>query len=206
VYYQRINFELDLFMSFTSIAYLIVCYFAGTIPFGLLLSRFVLKTDIRSIGSGNIGATNVLRTGNKKIAIATLLSDLFKGTLPILIFRPYIDNEIVLLIGAFLCVIGHVFPLWLKFKGGKGVATALGTFLALSPAVFLCVTLTWLVAAKVFRISSLSALIAFLLSPLYGYFFSDMDFVMLSSFVTLLLFFTHRSNIKRLLSKEEGKF
>ncbi len=144
-------------MSLT-FALVVLSYLLGSIPFGLLLMRYSQGVDVRTIGSGNIGATNVLRSGNKKIAAATLLLDMSKGAIAV-IFALLVtkSSATVPVLCAFAAVTGHIFPIWLGFKGGKGVATALGVLLPLSPFLFLSVALTWLIVAKLLRISSLSA-------------------------------------------------
>src|SRR5215470_15277351 len=152
---------------FPQIAAAILGYLLGSIPFGLLLTRLAGLGDIRKIGSGNIGATNVLRTGNKGLALATLLLDGGKGAVAVLIARA-VQPDLAVIAGAG-AFIGHLFPIWLKFKGGKGVATALGTLLALNWEVGVLCCLTWLLVAVVFRCSSLSALLAIALSPVYAF-------------------------------------
>ena len=187
-------------------------YLLGSIPFGLLFSKWAGLGDIRAIGSGNIGATNVLRTGSKKIAIATLFCDAVKGAIPIILTHNYyapdltpnwIETSIALAV-----VLGHVFPVWLHFKGGKGVATALGVYLALNPWLGGLTLVTWLIMAKVSRISSLSALIASTLSPLIALYLSKWAMTTLvynTLFMAMLILHTHRDNIKRLIAGEESK-
>ncbi|MBX9977445.1 MAG: glycerol-3-phosphate 1-O-acyltransferase PlsY [Alphaproteobacteria bacterium] len=195
---------------------LILSYLLGSIPFGLVLTRYFLGIDVRTMGSGNIGTTNVLRTGNKKIAIATLLLDTLKGTIAVGLALILSKDPLIIYGCALMSLLGHIFPVWLRFKGGKGVATALGVFLALNPMLFLCIAATWLISAKVFKISSLSALIAFALSPLYAYFITNDAFryepmtydpwlTPFSCIIVVLLLTTHRVNIVRLLKGVEGK-
>lgn len=191
---------------------LFCAYLLGSIPFGLVWSRVFLKMDIRTIGSGNIGATNVLRSGNKKVALLTLLCDGLKGVLSVMIALFFQKkgagfwNDLLPLCAAILAILGHIFPMWLKFKGGKGVATALGTLLPLSLPLFCVVCVVWLVVAKLFRVSSLSALIAFGIAPFVGYFFAlDLPFLVFLSLISLLLLWTHRSNICRIIKGSEGK-
>ena len=178
-------------------------YLLGALPFGLILTRLAGMGDIRSIGSGNIGATNVLRAGNKKIAAATLLLDAAKGAVAVLIAQIYgPDTAIVAASGALL---GHLFPVWLKFRGGKGVATALGILLALSPPVGGLACATWLLAAALFRYSSLSALIALAASPLYMWWLADPQRTEFAIAMAVLVWLRHRKNIRRLLRGEETK-
>jgi glycerol-3-phosphate acyltransferase PlsY len=194
-------------LEYFSLALLIsalIGYLLGSIPFGLILTKLGGYGDIRSIGSGNIGATNVLRTGNKKLAIATLLLDGMKGAVAIYIValcgfeHPYIT--------ALFALLGHIFPVWLKFKGGKGVATGLGILLALSWPTGLAAVATWLITAFLSRISSLSALVAVSLSPVFAYLFSnDPHLSMLCAVMAIIIIAKHHTNIKRLLKGEEPK-
>jgi len=194
-------------------------YLLGSIPFGLILTRFAGLGDIRQIGSGNIGATNVLRTGNKALALATLLLDGGKGAAAVLIARalspillpgtaaiamtlPVADLGV--LAGA-AAIVGHLFPVWLKFKGGKGVATGLGTLLAINWPIGVAACLTWAIAALVFRFSSLSALLAFALSPLYAYLFGDWPQILLATLAAVLVWLRHHENIRRLLNGTEPR-
>jgi len=182
---------------------LIFGYLLGSIPFGLVFTKMAGMGDVRSIGSGNIGATNVLRTGNKKIAAATLLGDLLKGTVAVLIasqFGP--DTSVLAGLGAFL---GHCFPVWLKFKGGKGVATYIGILLGFSFKAVLVFAVVWLATAAVSRYSSLSALLATIATPIALYSFGHVQWAELFALLTLLTFWRHRENIARLLKGEEGK-
>ncbi len=179
-------------------------YLFGSIPFGLLLTRLAGHGDIRAIGSGNIGATNVLRTGNKKLALATLLLDVGKGALPTLLAAQGGD-ELASLVAGFAAVLGHNFPLWLGFRGGKGVATTLGVLLAISWPVGLAALALWLGCAVVFRISSLAALIALAASPLLMLAFGDGAQVVLAAVLALLAAVRHHTNIRRLLAGTEPK-
>jgi glycerol-3-phosphate acyltransferase PlsY len=179
-------------------------YFLGTIPFGLLFTYLSGAGDVRKIGSGNIGATNVLRTGKKWAAAATLLCDGGKGAAAVLIARHWLPPGAEIF-AALAAIMGHLFPLWLGFKGGKGVATFLGISLALFWPVGLLAAATWAVAAMIWRISSLSALVAIALSPVYFFAFGQRDYVPLAVLLAALIFFMHRENIRRLLRGEEPR-
>lgn len=183
----------------------ILGYLLGSIPFGLLLTRAFGYGDIRAIGSGNIGATNVLRTGNKKLAAATLLLDGLKGTLAV--FLSFASGSaMIILLTAFMAVIGHMFPVWLKFKGGKGVATTLGVILALMPPLFFAMVAVWGAMASVFRISSLAALTAFALAPVLSWLWiGDLKLAGLCLMLTALVFYKHKENIERLLNGTEPR-
>jgi glycerol-3-phosphate acyltransferase PlsY len=185
-------------------------YTFGSIPFGYLLTRLFRKTDIRTIGSGNIGATNVLRTGNKKLAAMTLLLDALKGAIAIwtTLLLYYIDPEIYLItlyMVALGAILGHIFPIWLNFKGGKGIATAFGLLLVLSWPVGLATLATWLLTTIIFRYSSLAALAAIFLTPFYAYLASNKILMFFSFFLSALIFISHFGNIKRLIQKQEPK-
>lgn len=185
-------------------------YVFGSIPFGYLLTHFFGKTDIRTIGSGNIGATNVLRTGRKGLAAMTLLFDAIKGVLAIgttlWLYKPYPEIYLTTIyLVALGALIGHIFPVWLNFKGGKGVATAFGLLLVLSWPIALAALATWLLTAAIFRFSSLAALITTALVPFYAYLACN-EFLMFFSFIlNLLIFISHFGNIKRLIQKQEPK-
>jgi acyl phosphate:glycerol-3-phosphate acyltransferase len=178
-------------------------YMCGSIPFGLILSQLAGLGDIRKIGSGNIGATNVLRTGNKKIAALTLLCDVLKGLAPVLIGR-WLNGNIGAEIGGFASLAGHIFPIWLGFKGGKGVATALGVMLGWSWPVALISLAAWIIVFFAKRISSLSALIAALISIPTSY-FMNLDIWPATTILAAVIWITHRANIQRLLKSEEPK-
>jgi glycerol-3-phosphate acyltransferase PlsY len=180
-------------------------YLLGSIPFGLLLTRAAGLGDIRSIGSGNIGATNVLRTGNKKLALATLLLDGAKGAAAVLITGWFFYDPTLEAIAGAAAFLGHIFPVWLKFKGGKGVATALGTWLALAWPIGILACLTWLIIALVFRYSSLSALIAVALAPVYAIWLGNPALILFGVFVAILCCIRQHENIRRLLKGEEPK-
>ena len=186
------------------IAALAFGYLCGSIPFGLILTRLAGTADIRSIGSGNIGATNVLRTGRKGLAAATLLGDALKGTLAVLVVEHFGGRELALVAaaGAFL---GHLFPVWLGFKGGKGVATYIGLLLALAWPVAIAFCLIWLAVAALTRYSSLAALVASAATPFALWLMGDRPETVLFALLTLLLWVMHRANIARLLNGTEGK-
>ena len=178
-------------------------YLLGSIPFGLIYAKIAGLGDVRNIGSGNIGATNVLRTGNKQVAAYTLLSDIAKGSIAVLITNKFF-NEYSLL--SFLIVyLGHIFPVWLKFKGGKGVATFIGGILITNYILGLVFLITWGVTAKVFKISSLSAIIAFIVTLVVTFVFYDFNLTLLMFFFTVFSIYTHRDNIKRIISGDESK-
>ena len=179
-------------------------YLLGSIPFGLLLTRLAGTQDLRTIGSGNIGATNVLRTGRKSLAAATLIGDMLKGTVAVIIAGHFGGPNAAMLaaLGAFL---GHLFPVWLKFKGGKGVATYIGVLLGLFWPGALVFAVLWLATAFTSRYSSLSALVAAFVTPIFLWWFGYAALASLFAVLTLLLFYTHRENIKRLQAGTEGK-
>ena len=190
-------------------------YFLGSIPFGLILTKISGLGDIRKIGSGNIGATNVLRTGNKKIALFTLLLDGGKGAVAIylitIILPKVFDNNFYMVefyqcTVAILAVVGHCFPIWLRFKGGKGVATGFGVILSLNLNIGIVALLIWALIAKVFKISSMSALIAYFLIPVLMFYYETEIIYFLSSFlISLVCFVQHKENIKRLINRSEPK-
>lgn len=179
-------------------------YLLGSVPFGLVFTKLAGLGDIRSVGSGNIGATNVLRTGRKDLALATLIMDAGKGAIAVLATRHFVSPELAPLAGA-AAFIGHCFPIYLKFKGGKGVATFYGTLFAIAPLLGLACGLVWLGSAAVFRISSLSALIASLLAPLISYYLVGPESWIFIAFMTLVIYIRHRENIARLVKGEEPK-
>jgi glycerol-3-phosphate acyltransferase PlsY len=185
------------------VAAFVVGYLLGSIPFGLVLTRLAGLGDIRNIGSGNIGATNVLRTGNKGLAAATLLLDMLKGTAAVLVAGIYgIEFAIAAGLGAFL---GHLFPVWLGFKGGKGVATYIGVLLGLMWQAALLFCAVWIVIAFAFRYSSLSALTACVVTPVALWFMGRADLAILFAVLSVIVFIKHRANIARLLAGTEGK-
>jgi len=178
-------------------------YLLGSIPFGLLLTKVAGLGDIRSIGSGNIGATNVLRTGRKDLALATLLLDGGKGAVAVLLARLVSEDLTVIAGGA--AILGHLFPVWLKFKGGKGVATTLGTLIAVNWMVGLGACIVWLVMAVLFRYSSLSALTAVASAPFIALWVGTHPQAWLAAFAAVLVWIRHHENIRRLLKGEEPK-
>ena len=198
----------------------IICYLIGSIPFGLILTKLFDNNDLRNIGSGNIGATNVLRTGNKTLALLTLILDLSKSFIPLFIFfklYPHpiindffnliiIDKIFLILVFGYFFVLGHCFPIWLKFKGGKGIATSLGVILSIDFFIGLCLLTIWILVFLIFKISSLSALISSTSFPILVFFkYEKVNLLYLSILLTIFVFFTHRANIIRLLKKEEKK-
>ena len=185
-------------------AALIGGYLLGALPFGLLLTRIAGLGDIRDIGSGNIGATNVLRTGRKGLAAATLLLDAGKGAAAVLVAGIWGPDMAIM--AGYGAVLGHLFPVWLKFKGGKGVATILGVLLAIAWPVGAACCLTWLLVAAAFRYSSLAALIALAASPAFAWFLlGDLQMVEMGAILALLAWSRHLANIRRLLKGEESK-
>lgn len=183
---------------------IVLGYLAGSIPFGLLFTRWAGLGDVRSIGSGNIGATNVLRTGNKTLAALTLIADAAKGTIPILIMKE-LGGETAGLMAGLAAFVGHLFPLWLGFKGGKGVATNIGILFGLHWPLGLIFLAVWLAMAFVFRFSSLSALTASALSPLWAWLLGKPTLVLPLGLLAVLIWVMHRTNIARLLKGEEAK-
>jgi len=183
---------------------LLIGYLLGSIPFGLVLTKLAGTQDLRSIGSGNIGATNVLRTGHKGLAAATLLLDALKGTAAVIIAGYFGGPNAAMLagLGAFL---GHIFPVWLKFRGGKGVAVYIGILIGLFWPAAIVFCLVWLSMAVALRYSSLSALTASVIAPLFLWWFGHPTLAALFAVLTLLLIYMHRENIKRLLAGTEGK-
>ena len=181
----------------------IISYLMGSIPFGLILTKLFLNKDIREIGSGNIGATNVLRSGNKIIGYTTLIFDILKAVIPVIFVKTYYTDFLYL---ASLCAfLGHVFPVWLKFKGGKGVATYVGILFVINIYFGIIFALCWFVIFGITKFSSLSSLIASISIPIYLIVTSNFDEIFFFIVMFVLIFFTHRENIKRLKNKEETK-
>tara|TARA_B100001250_G_scaffold151315_1_gene129734 strand:+ start:342 stop:920 length:579 start_codon:yes stop_codon:yes gene_type:complete len=178
-------------------------YLIGSVPFGYILTKFFLNKDIRKIGSGNIGATNVLRTGNKIIGYATLLLDVLKAVLPIIFIK--INYPEYVFISALSVFIGHVFPVWLKFRGGKGVATYVGILCCINIYLGISFGLVWLITFLIFKYSSLSSLIGSFSIPIINFFIFNDEIVFFFIIMFVLIFYTHRENIKRLLNHTESK-
>lgn len=190
-------------MDINLIIVAVYSYFLGSIPFGLVLTKIFLKKDIRNIGSGNIGTTNVLRTGKKSLAIATLVLDLLKGYFSVIVTLTYFEN--LTSYSALICLIGHIFPIWLKFKGGKGVAAYLGVLLALSYKFFLVFGVSWLILSFLFRFASLSSIASSLIIFIYAYFFNDSNYSLILFIFLVIIIYTHRENIVRLKNSKENK-
>ena len=181
----------------------IISYLMGSIPFGLILTKVFLKKDIREIGSGNIGATNALRTGNKLIGYSTLLLDVFKAVIPVLYVKINFPDAVY--ISALCAFVGHVFPIWLRFKGGKGVAVYVGILFSLNIFFGLVFGICWLIIFFISKYSSLASLIGSLFIPVYILITKDFENVFFYVLMFILISFTHRENIKRLKNKEETK-
>mgnify|MGYP001474154163 FL=1 len=182
---------------------IIISYLLGSIPFGFLLTKIFLKLDIRSVGSGNIGATNALRTGNKKIGYTTLILDILKAVVPLIFIKIYYIEYLYI---SSLCVfLGHVFPIWLKFKGGKGVATYVGILCCINLYLGIIFGIIWLITYFIFKYSSLSSLIGSFSIPIINFFIFNDEMVYFFIIIFVLIFYTHRENIKRLLNRTESK-
>ena len=182
---------------------IIISYLMGSIPFGLLLTKIFLNKDIRNVGSGNIGATNALRTGNKSIGYATLISDILKAVIPVIFVKIYYTEY--LYISSLSVFLGHVFPIWLKFKGGKGVATYVGILSCINIYLGVVFGIVWFVIFLIFKYSSLSSLIGSLSIPIINFFIFKNEVVFFFVIMFVLIFYTHRENIKRLLNRTESK-
>ena len=182
----------------------ILGYVFGSIPFGLLLTKAAGLGDVRNIGSGNIGATNVLRTGNKAIAAATLLCDILKGTIPVLIAAHFWGGDAAI-IAAFGAMAGHIFPVWLRFKGGKGVATLIGVLFGLYWPLAVIFISVWVIVATAMKYSSLAALTSSSLLPIWAWGFGRSDLVLWLVVLTAIVWITHKANILRLISRTESK-
>jgi glycerol-3-phosphate acyltransferase PlsY len=186
------------------LAVAVAAYLLGSIPFGLVLTRIAGLGDVRKIGSGNIGATNVLRTGNKPLAAATLLLDGGKGAVAVLVAWQELGQEAAIIAGA-AALLGHMFPVWLRFRGGKGVATGLGALLAIAWPVGVIACAAWLLTAALFRYSSLAALSALAAAPLAAWFLADGQIAGLALVLAVLVWLRHHENIRRLLTGREPK-
>ena len=184
------------------ITVIVISYFLGSIPFGLILTKLFLKKDIREIGSGNIGATNVLRSGNKLVGYLTLVLDILKAIIPVIYIK--FNHPELIYISSLSVFLGHVFPLWLKFKGGKGVATYVGILFSINLIYGFIFCISWLLTFFLSKYSSLSSLIASLIVPIYLYFVNG-EQIIFYTILFVLIFYTHRENIKRLKNKEESK-
>ncbi len=181
----------------------IISYLMGSIPFGYILTKIFLKKDIREIGSGNIGATNALRAGNKSIGYFTLALDILKAIIPVVYVKIFYQDFIYI---ASLCVfLGHVFPIWLKFKGGKGVATYVGILFAINLYFGIIFSACWFITFFISKFSSLSSLVASVSIPIYLLISTQLNQAIFFTIMFILIFFTHRENIKRLINKEETK-
>ena len=181
----------------------IISYLMGSVPFGFILTKIFLKKDIREIGSGNIGATNALRTGNKTIGYSTLVLDILKAVGPVIYVKIFYQD--FLYITSLCAFLGHVFPIWLKFKGGKGVATYVGILFAINIYFGIIFTISWFVTFFISKYSSLSSLVGAASIPIYLLILTQFDQVIFFTIMFVLIFFTHRENIKRLKNKEETK-
>ena len=181
----------------------IISYLMGSVPFGFILTKIFLKKDIREIGSGNIGATNALRTGNKTIGYSTLVLDILKAVAPVIYVKIFYQD--FLYIASLCAFLGHVFPIWLKFKGGKGVATYVGILFAINIYFGIIFAISWLITFFVSKYSSLSSLVGAVSIPIYSLILSQFDQGIFFTIMFVLIFFTHRENIKRLKNKEETK-
>ncbi len=182
---------------------ILISYLFGSIPFGLILTKIFIGKDIRNIGSGNIGATNVFRSGNKFIGYLTLILDILKAVIPILFIKFYYSDQLYL--ASLSVFIGHIFPMWLKFRGGKGVATYVGILLCLNYLSGLVFCIIWLLIFFLFKYSSLSSMTSSFCIPIFQYFFISDPFYYFYFIMFIMIFYTHRENIKRLINKTESK-
>ena len=182
---------------------ILISYLLGSIPFGFLLTKIFLNKDIRKIGSGNIGATNALRTGNKTLGYATLIFDILKAIIPVIFVKIYYSDYLYI---SSLCVfLGHVFPVWLKFKGGKGVATYVGILCCINIYLGISFGIVWLIIFFMFKYSSLSSIVGALSIPIINFLFFNDQIFYFFIIMFILIFYTHRENIKRLLNRTESK-
>ena len=196
-------------MEINIIIFILIFYFIGSIPFGYILTKIFNLGDIRNIGSGNIGATNVLRTGSKKLTFIVLFFDILKGFLPLIFLKNYLltnSSEIIISLIASLTILGHLFPIWLKFKGGKGVATYIGYIFAINYILGLIFTFVWLFIALIKKYSSLASIVGLMILPLSMYIMQfDKDINLLLLFISIIILIKHYSNILRLFNKTESK-
>ena len=190
-------------MSLEIILVLFYSYLLGSIPFGLIITKVFLKKDIRKVGSGNIGTTNVLRMGNKSLALITLIFDILKGYISVLITLKYF-NDLIYFSGL-ICLIGHIYPVWLKFKGGKGVATYLGIILAISFKFGIIFGLTWLIISFIFKYSSLASMVGTLVVFAYSIILGNPTLSTFLFIIFIIILYTHRENIVRLKDSKETK-
>ncbi|EJF77332.1 glycerol-3-phosphate acyltransferase [Bartonella sp. DB5-6] len=200
--------EGEALLQFTTWFIFLMSYVIGSIPFGLLFTRLAKLSDVRTIGSGNIGATNVLRTGNKKVAALTLLCDILKGTVIILVIKflsAPTENSIIVSLAGFFAFLGHLFPIWLKFKGGKGVATYLGVCLGVYWPAAIVFIVVWMAIFLLTRYSSLSALVAVVITAIFVFYFSDSYFYFMLIVMSIFVYIKHYANIGRLLVGKESK-
>ncbi|UNE53390.1 glycerol-3-phosphate 1-O-acyltransferase PlsY [Bartonella machadoae] len=200
--------EGEIFFQFCTWFIFLMSYLMGSIPFGLLFTRLAKLGDVRTIGSGNIGATNVLRTGNKKIAALTLACDVLKGTVVLLVIKflsAPIENSLIISLAGFFAFLGHLFPIWLKFKGGKGVATYLGVCLGSYWPAAIVFIVVWIGVFLLTRYSSLSALIAVVITPIFVFYFSNPYFCFMLIAMSIFVYMKHYENIGRLLVGKESK-
>ncbi|WP_375647620.1 glycerol-3-phosphate 1-O-acyltransferase PlsY [Bartonella sp. CR84HXZ] len=200
--------EAEIFFQSTPWFIFLISYIIGSIPFGLLFTRLAKLGDVRTIGSGNIGATNVLRTGNKKLAALTLLCDMLKGTIVVFVIKFFsdpLDNSILVSLAGFFVFLGHLFPIWLKFKGGKGVATYLGICLGIYWPAAIVFIIVWITIFLLTRYSSLSALVSVVITAIFVFYFSDPYFYFMLIVMSIFVYIKHYANIGRLLIGEESK-
>ncbi|WP_375650304.1 glycerol-3-phosphate 1-O-acyltransferase PlsY [Bartonella sp. OT172YNZD] len=200
--------EAEIFFQFTPWFIFLISYLIGSIPFGLLFTRLSKIGDIRTIGSGNIGATNVLRTGNKKLAVLTLLCDMLKGTIVVFVIKFFsdpLDHSILVSLAGFFAFLGHLFPVWLKFKGGKGVATYLGVCLGIYWPAAIVFIVVWMAIFLLTRYSSLSALVSVIITAIFVFYFSNPYFYFMLITMSIFVYIKHYANIGRLLVGKEIK-